>query len=105
MAYYSPESIEEVQAHIDSYRNLKKVPLELAWDNVLGVWAREGITHTEEVSVDDISCHPANRGKAGINGHKAHKTGADVAKTGCVHKKLDDSMGFEPCPIDPMGRF
>ena len=86
MAYYSPEVIAEVQSHIDCYRKFKKIPLELAWDNVLRVWARGNITHTEKVSVADCSCHPANRNKGGVNGHKSHKTGAVVAKTGCVPK-------------------
>ena len=97
----SPTVVAEVQQLIDACYKTKTMPLELAWSSIVEVWKQHGLAYETEVHVCEMICHPDNRPGSWLNGHKAHKTGADVSKTGCVPSKLYDAFAFEVWPMEP----
>ena len=97
---YPPNLVVEVQSIIDQ-ANKGQVPVNTALEDIWQKLSDLKITRTMTMMVDNVMCHPCNRGKLGLNGHNVHRNIHHVDNAGVDLNELGKSNCFELCPLEP----
>lgn len=98
MASRVSKAIDDKMKAVLAMDKAKTGPLTM-WNKAVAVLTEAGLIRTEQVNVDDVLCHPDNRGKLGISGVGMHHTGHKILKAGADKNELKKSTAFEMHPF------
>jgi len=101
---YSAELVIKVQSMIDSALKGELAP-NTAYENIWEDLLAAQIVKVGVLNVDEVGCHPCNRGKLGLNGHNVQRNGHEVDKVGVDLNELHKAASFELCPLEPKKSF
>ena len=66
-----------------------------AFENISDELMMLGHVKKRMLQVDEVACHPCNRGTLGLNGHNCHKNGNEIDKVGVDLLELKKAVCFE----------
>ena len=69
------------------------------WNSIAKKLLEEGIAYQIKLDVDEVLCHPLNRGGLGVNPHDCHEKLGAIREVGGDKRLLLHATCFELCPI------
>ena len=101
---YSTVLVMNIQSILDR-ANKGEVPPITAYEDIWAILLDQKIVKEIDLPVDEIGCHPSNRGQLGLNGFNVHRNGREIDLVGVDLNELKKSACFELCPLEPQKSF
>ena len=91
---YPQALVDEIDKEIGSSIKGSEAPITV-FENICDKLISLGIVKRRVLKVDEVACHPCNRGTLGLNGHNCHRNGNEIDKVGVDLNELTKAACFE----------
>ena len=91
---YPAALVESIDKQIESSISGGMAPITV-FENICDELIHLGIVKRRVLQVDEVACHPCNRGTLGLNGHDCHRNGNEIDKVGVDFLELKKAACFE----------